>query len=217
MRIIMHVGRRGACRRSRRTLERSSPSLKRRGGLNIGGGGHDRFVNSAQPGVMVQFPGIASFRREWLDRSPGGRLDIGGFNGSLCRNSGWRMATSGCVRFHRCSRLRWRRRESPEEAIEAAPPPHCAMSWRYKRGRASSSFPRPAHLSAVLASGEIGPGETAILIAPYIGCGAHRCAPISPSMRDCWPLSTSEARRRRVCTRSAFLASAAREKLEARR
>jgi predicted RNA binding protein YcfA (HicA-like mRNA interferase family) len=70
--------------------------LEKEGWTNIGGGSHDRFVHIAQPGVMITVPrhrelspGVARSNRQ------GGRLDLGGFNGSLCRNSGWRWRRLG--------------------------------------------------------------------------------------------------------------------------
>ncbi len=101
---------------------------------------------------------------------------------------------------------------TPEQAIADA-----TIALRdviaYKRQKGFKP-PKAKPISEVLASAEINPGETAILIPVILDAGRTIRANLT---LDAGLLAAidSEAKRRGL-TRSAFLASAAREKLEAR-
>ncbi|MGO9485828.1 MAG: type II toxin-antitoxin system HicB family antitoxin [Rhodomicrobium sp.] len=101
---------------------------------------------------------------------------------------------------------------TPEQAIADA-----TIALRdviaYKRQKGFEP-PKAKPISEVLASAEIDPGETAILIPVILDAGRTIRANLT---LDAGLLAAidSEAKRRGL-TRSAFLASAAREKLEAR-
>jgi predicted RNase H-like HicB family nuclease len=102
---------------------------------------------------------------------------------------------------------------SPEEAIADA-----TKALRdviaYKR-RERFELPTASAVSDILASGEIGPGETAILIPLVLDTGRTIRANLT---FDAGLLNAiDDEATRRGLTRSAFLASAAREKLERRR
>jgi predicted RNase H-like HicB family nuclease len=102
---------------------------------------------------------------------------------------------------------------SPEEAIADA-----TKALRdviaYKR-RERFELPTASAVSDILASGEIGPGETAILIPLVLDTGRTIRANLTfdAGLLD----AIDDEATRRGLTRSAFLASAAREKLERRR
>lgn len=102
---------------------------------------------------------------------------------------------------------------SPEAAIEDA-----TVALRdvmaYKRGE-QFELPAPSTVAEVLASGEIGPGETVVLIPLVLDAGRTVRANLT---FDAGLLAAiDDEANRRGLTRSAFLASAAREKLEGRR
>ncbi|MFZ1108577.1 MAG: type II toxin-antitoxin system HicB family antitoxin [Rhodomicrobium sp.] len=102
---------------------------------------------------------------------------------------------------------------SPEEAIEDA-----TVALRdvmaYKRGE-QFELPAPSAVAEVIASGEIGPGETVVLIPLVLDAGRTVRANLT---FDAGLLAAiDDEANRRGLTRSAFLASAAREKLEGRR
>jgi predicted RNase H-like HicB family nuclease len=103
--------------------------------------------------------------------------------------------------------------ESPEEAIADA-----TLALRdvmaYKRSR-QFELPKPSAVSEVLGSGEIGAGETAVLIPLVLDAGQTLRANLT---FDAGLLTAiDDEAKRRGLTRSAFLASAAREKIEGRR
>ena len=84
----------------------------------------------------------------------------------------------------------------------------------YRRGE-RSEFPTASAVSDILASAEIGPGETAVLIPLVLDAGRTIRANLT---FDAGLLAAiDDEATRRGLTRSAFLASAAREKLERRR
>ena len=84
----------------------------------------------------------------------------------------------------------------------------------YKRSE-RFELPKARTVSEVLASAEIGPGETAILIPLVLDAGRTIRANLT---FDAGLLAAiDDEATRRGLTRSAFLASAAREKLERRR
>ena len=102
---------------------------------------------------------------------------------------------------------------SPEAAIEDA-----TIALRdvmaYKRGE-QSALPAPSTVAEVLASGEVGPGETIVLILLVLDAGRTVRANLT---FDAGLLAAiDDEANRRGLTRSAFLASAARDKLEGRR
>ncbi len=102
---------------------------------------------------------------------------------------------------------------SPEAAIEDA-----TIALRdvmaYKRGE-QFEVPQPRTVAEVLASGENGPGETVVLIPLVLDAGRTVRANLT---FDAGLLAAiDDEANRRGLTRSAFLASAAREKLESRR
>ena len=83
----------------------------------------------------------------------------------------------------------------------------------YKR-KGGFSLPVATPLATVVASGEIGPGESAVLIPLVLDSGRTVRANVT---FDAGLLEAiDEEASRRGLTRSAFLASAAREKIEAR-
>ena len=100
--------------------------------------------------------------------------------------------------------------ESPEEAIEAAAAAMRDVMAHKRAGR--FELPKASTVSEVLGAGEIGPGETAVLVPLVLDAGRTVRANLT---FDAGLLEAidSEAGRRGL-TRSAFLASAAREKLE---
>jgi predicted RNase H-like HicB family nuclease len=102
---------------------------------------------------------------------------------------------------------------SPEEAIaDATTALRDVMA--YKRGE-QIELPAPSSIADVLASGEIGSGETAVLIPLVLDAGRTVRANLT---FDAGLLAAiDDEANRRGLTRSAFLASAAREKLEGRR
>jgi hypothetical protein len=102
---------------------------------------------------------------------------------------------------------------SPEDAIaDATTALRDVMT--YKRG-GRFELPKASTVSEVLASGEIGPGETAILIPLVLDAGRTIRANLT---FDAGLLAAiDDEANRRGLTRSAFLAGAAREKLERRR
>ena len=102
---------------------------------------------------------------------------------------------------------------SPEAAIEDA-----TIALRdvmaYKRGE-QFELPQPRTVAEVLASGESSPGETVVLIPLVLDAGRTVRANLT---FDAGLLAAiDDEANRRGLTRSAFLASAAREKLESRR
>ncbi|MGO9171049.1 MAG: type II toxin-antitoxin system HicB family antitoxin [Rhodomicrobium sp.] len=102
---------------------------------------------------------------------------------------------------------------SPEEAIEDATTALRDV-MAYKRGE-RSELPKASTVAEVIASGEIGPGETAVLIPLVLDAGRTIRANLT---FDAGLLAAIDGEaHRRGLTRSAFLASAAREKLEGRR
>ena len=102
---------------------------------------------------------------------------------------------------------------SPEGAIEDATTALRDV-MAYKRGE-QFELPKPRTVAEILASGEIGPGETVVLIPLVLDAGRTVRANLT---FDAGLLAAiDDEANRRGLTRSAFLASAAREKLEARR
>ena len=55
MRIIMHI-KRGELPSIETSTRKIIARLEREGWVNIGGGKHDRYVNAAQPGIMITVP-----------------------------------------------------------------------------------------------------------------------------------------------------------------
>ena len=102
---------------------------------------------------------------------------------------------------------------SPEEAIaDATTALRDVMA--YKRSR-QFELPNASTVSEVLSSGEIGPGETVVLIPLVLDAGQTVRANLT---FDAGLLAAiDDEANRRGLTRSAFLASAAREKIEGRR
>ena len=102
---------------------------------------------------------------------------------------------------------------SPDEAIaDATKALRDVMA--YKRSE-RFELPKARTVSDVLASGEIGPGETAVLIPLVLDAGRTIRANLT---FDAGLLAAiDDEATRRGLTRSAFLAGAAREKLERRR
>ena len=102
---------------------------------------------------------------------------------------------------------------TPDEAIASATEAvRDVLAFKSGGGHA---LPKARPLSDVLASGEIGPGETAVLIPVLLDAGRSVRANVT---FDAALLSEIDhAAKTRALTRSAFLASAAREKIEARR
>jgi predicted RNase H-like HicB family nuclease len=102
---------------------------------------------------------------------------------------------------------------SPEEAMEdAAAALRDVMAYK-RAGR--FELPEASTVSEVIASGEIGPGEKAILIPLVLDAGRTVRANLT---FDAGLLAAIDGEaNRRGLTRSAFLASAVREKLEGRR
>jgi predicted RNase H-like HicB family nuclease len=100
--------------------------------------------------------------------------------------------------------------ESPDAAIEAAAAALRDVMAHKRAGR--FELPKASTVSEVLGAGEIGPGETAVLVPLVLDAGRTVRANLT---FDAGLLAAidSEAGRRGL-TRSAFLASAAREKLE---
>ena len=101
---------------------------------------------------------------------------------------------------------------SPEDAIADATAALRDVT-AYRRGE-RFELPKASTVSEVLASGEIGPGETAILIPLALDSGRTIRANLTFDAGLLFAID-DEANRRGL-TRSAFLASAAREKLERR-
>jgi len=101
---------------------------------------------------------------------------------------------------------------SPEDAIaDATAALRDVMAYRRSE---RFELPKASTVSEVLASGEIGPGEAAILIPLVLDSGRTMRANLT---FDAGLLSAiDDEANRRGLTRSAFLASAAREKLERR-
>ena len=103
--------------------------------------------------------------------------------------------------------------ESPEEAIASATEALREV-MNYKRG-GGFALPKARTLAEVLASGEVGPGEATVLIPLLLDAGRSVRANVT---FDAGLLEAiDEAAKGRGLTRSAFLASAAREKIEAQR
>jgi predicted RNase H-like HicB family nuclease len=102
---------------------------------------------------------------------------------------------------------------SPDEAIaDATKALRDVMA--YKRSE-RFELPKASAVSDILASGEIGPGETAILVPLVVDAGRTIRANLT---FDAGLLAAiDDEATRRGLTRSAFLAGAAREKLERRR
>ena len=101
----------------------------------------------------------------------------------------------------------------PEEAVSSASEAlREVMAYRQGGG---FKAPKPRTLSEILASGEVGPGETAVLIPVLLDAGRTVRANLT---FDAGLLEAiDDEARSRGLTRSAFLASAAREKIGARR
>lgn len=100
--------------------------------------------------------------------------------------------------------------ESPEEAIENAAAALRDVMAHKRAGR--FELPKASTVSEVLAAGEIGPGETAVLVPLVLDAGRTVRANLT---LDAGLLAAIDGEAsRRGLTRSAFLASAAREKLE---
>jgi predicted RNase H-like HicB family nuclease len=102
---------------------------------------------------------------------------------------------------------------SPEDAIaDAITALRDVMA--YKRGE-GFELPKASAISEVLASGELGQGETTVLIPLVLDAGRTVRANLT---FDAGLLAAiDDEATRRGLTRSAFLASAAREKIEGRR
>jgi predicted RNase H-like HicB family nuclease len=102
---------------------------------------------------------------------------------------------------------------SPEEAIADATTALRDVT-AYKRSR-QFELPKASTVSEVLSSGEIGPGETVVLIPLVLDAGQTVRANLT---FDAGLLAAiDDEASRRGLTRSAFLASAAREKIEGQR
>ncbi len=100
--------------------------------------------------------------------------------------------------------------ESPDEAIEAAGAALRDVMAHKRAGR--FDLPKASTVSEVLAAGAIGPGETAVLVPLVLDAGRTVRANLT---FDAGLLAAIDGEaNRRGLTRSAFLASAAREKLE---
>lgn len=102
---------------------------------------------------------------------------------------------------------------SPDEAIaEATKALREVMA--YKRG-GGFELPEPRTLAEILASGEIAKGETTVLVPLLLDSG--RTVRANLTFDAGLLASIDDEANRRGLTRSAFLASAAREKIEAQR
>lgn len=102
---------------------------------------------------------------------------------------------------------------TPEEAIESA-----TIALREVAAHVRSAgylLPEPSRLNAILASGEYGPSPMTTLVPLLLDAGRTVRANVSFDAGFLDSIDT-EAKRRGL-TRSAFLASAAREKIEASR
>jgi len=102
---------------------------------------------------------------------------------------------------------------SPDEAIAAAT--EALRDVLAHKSGGGHDLPKARSLAEVLASGEVDPGETTVLIPLLLDAGRSVRANVT---FDAGLLSEIDhAAKTRAITRSAFLASAAREKIEARR
>ncbi|HZK99030.1 MAG TPA: type II toxin-antitoxin system HicB family antitoxin [Caulobacteraceae bacterium] len=102
---------------------------------------------------------------------------------------------------------------TPDEAIASAT--EVLRDVLAHKGGGGHDLPRARSLADVLASGELGPGETPVLIPALLDAGRSVRANVT---FDAGLLAEIDpAAKSRALTRSAFLASAAREKIEARR
>lgn len=102
---------------------------------------------------------------------------------------------------------------TPEEAIADASEALREV-MRYKQG-GGFKIARPRTLAQILASDEVGPGETTVLVPLLLDAGRVVRANLT---FDAGLLEAiDEAAKSRGLTRSAFVASAAREKIEAGR
>jgi len=100
-----------------------------------------------------------------------------------------------------------------EEAVASATQAlRDAMSYRRHGG---FPLPKARTLAEILASGEVGPGEAAVLIPLLLDTG--RTVRANLTFDEGLLEAIDEAAKGRGLTRSAFLAGAAREKIEAQR
>jgi len=102
---------------------------------------------------------------------------------------------------------------TPDEAVaDATAALRDVMAYKRK---GNFELPKPSALADIRASGEVGPDETAILIPLLLDAGRTVRANLTfdAGLLD----AIDEAASRRGVSRSAFLASAAREKIEALR
>lgn len=102
---------------------------------------------------------------------------------------------------------------TPDEAIALAT--EALRDVLAHKSGGGHDLPQTRSLAEVLASGELGPGDTTVLIPVLLDAGRSVRANVT---FDAGLLSEIDrAAKSRALTRSAFLASAAREKIEARR
>jgi predicted RNase H-like HicB family nuclease len=103
--------------------------------------------------------------------------------------------------------------ETPEEAIsQATAALRNAMAYSRDGG---IEFPKPSGIAEILASGEVRPREAIALIPLIIELG--RTVRVNLTFDAALLAAIDKASKDRGLTRSAFLASAAREKIEASR